>query len=109
MTLDIQTLLVLMMANVFVVSIALPAIMGWRVSTAARYVITSGVAQGLGWLALDLRPAADLHALADQAGRGQGGGRLPGRLRPARRCLKSRGYCGSESAARTRSSLGDMP
>ncbi|WP_140635161.1 GGDEF domain-containing protein [Methylibium rhizosphaerae] len=56
MALDIQTLLVLMMTNVFVIALALPAIMGWQVSTAARFVLGSAVAQGLGWLAFLVAP-----------------------------------------------------
>ena len=54
--LDVQTLLVVMMTNVFVISLALPAIMGWRVSAAARCVIGSAVTQGLGWLAFLVAP-----------------------------------------------------
>lgn len=56
MALDVQTLLVLMMTNVFVISLALPAIMGWRVSTAARCVLVSAVTQGLGWMAFLVAP-----------------------------------------------------
>jgi diguanylate cyclase len=49
MDLDVQTLLVLMLTNVFTVAIAMPAIMGWRVSPSARCVQGSAVAQALGW------------------------------------------------------------
>jgi diguanylate cyclase (GGDEF)-like protein len=56
MALDIQTLLVLLMTNVFVIALALPAIMGWQVSAAARFVLGSVVAQGLGWLAFLVAP-----------------------------------------------------
>lgn len=56
MALDIQTLLVLMMTNVFVIALALPAIMGWRVSPGARWVQGTAIAQGLGWLAFLVAP-----------------------------------------------------
>jgi diguanylate cyclase len=49
MVLDVQTLLVLLIANLFAVAVALPAIMGWRVSPAARCIQGSAVAQALGW------------------------------------------------------------
>jgi diguanylate cyclase (GGDEF)-like protein len=49
MTLDVQTLIVLLLANLFAVSIAMPAIMGWRISVAARCVQGSVIAQALGW------------------------------------------------------------
>jgi diguanylate cyclase (GGDEF)-like protein len=49
MNLDVQTLLVLMLTNVFTVALALPAIMGWRVSPGARCMQGSVIAQALGW------------------------------------------------------------
>ncbi|WP_119153411.1 GGDEF domain-containing protein [Caldimonas tepidiphila] len=49
MNLDIQTLFVMMLANVFTVSLALPALMGWRVSRAARFAQGSGLVQAIGW------------------------------------------------------------
>src|SRR5574341_2167660 len=45
MTLDVQTLLILMMTNLVVVSIALPAVVGWRVSPPARAFQGSVIAQ----------------------------------------------------------------
>ena len=54
MTLDVQTLLVVMMINMIVLSVAMPAIMGWRVSEAARCAQGSVVLQTLGWTALVL-------------------------------------------------------
>jgi len=48
MTLDVQTLLVVMMINMIVLSVAMPAIMGWRVSEAARCAQGSVVLQTLG-------------------------------------------------------------
>ena len=50
MTLDIHTLLVLMLANVFVLGAALPVVMGWRVSPSARFVLASAAVQALGWV-----------------------------------------------------------
>lgn len=52
MTLDFQTLLVVMMTNLFALSAALPALLGWRVSVAARSVQASMVAHALGWAAI---------------------------------------------------------
>jgi diguanylate cyclase (GGDEF)-like protein len=52
MKLDVQTLLVVMMINMIALSVAIPAIMGWRVSTAARFAQGSLVAQTLGWCCL---------------------------------------------------------
>jgi diguanylate cyclase len=49
MTLDIQTLTVLMLANVFVTSIALVVVIGWRASPGARWAQATGLAQALGW------------------------------------------------------------
>ena len=47
--LDVNTLLAVMLANVFAMAIAVPAVMGWRVSPAARHVLGSAVAQALAW------------------------------------------------------------
>ena len=52
MLLDVQTLLVAMLAQVFALAIALPAVMGSRVSFGARRVQVSAVAQALGWASL---------------------------------------------------------
>lgn len=51
MTLDIQTVLVVLLANAVATAVALPVIMGWRVSLAARAFQAATVAQALGWLA----------------------------------------------------------
>src|SRR5438093_12084330 len=47
--LDVNTLLALMLANVFAMAVAVPVVMGWRVSPAARHVLASAVAQALAW------------------------------------------------------------
>lgn len=52
MNLDVQTLLVVMMINMIALSIAIPAIMGWRVSVAARYAQGALILQTLGWSCL---------------------------------------------------------
>ncbi|HKX45063.1 MAG TPA: diguanylate cyclase, partial [Burkholderiaceae bacterium] len=49
MNLDVNTLLAVMLANVFAMAIAVPSVMGWRVSPAARHVLGSAVAQALAW------------------------------------------------------------
>jgi diguanylate cyclase (GGDEF)-like protein len=49
MNLDIHTLLATMLASVFAIAIAIPAVMGWRVSPAARHVVASAVAHALAW------------------------------------------------------------
>ncbi|HEX7382765.1 MAG TPA: GGDEF domain-containing protein [Burkholderiaceae bacterium] len=60
MTLDIQTLLVMMLATSFVLALALPVIMAGRVSAGARYVQAAMAAQALGWAAfLAARPLGD--------------------------------------------------
>jgi diguanylate cyclase (GGDEF)-like protein len=51
MTLDIQTVLIVLLANAVATAVALPVIMGWRVSLAARAFQGASVAQALGWLA----------------------------------------------------------
>ena len=47
MNLDVNTLLAVMLANVFAITVAIPAVMGLRVSRAARYVLGSAVFQAL--------------------------------------------------------------
>jgi len=54
MKLDVQTLLVVMMIDMIALSVAMPAIMGWRVSRAARCAQGSVALQTLGWSALVL-------------------------------------------------------
>jgi diguanylate cyclase (GGDEF)-like protein len=49
MTLDVQTLIVLMLANVFMTSVALLVVIGWRASPGARWAQASSLAQALGW------------------------------------------------------------
>ena len=58
MTLDVQTLLIVMMINMIALSIALPAIMGWRVSTSARFAQAAMITQTLGWSCLVLASGA---------------------------------------------------
>lgn len=52
MNLDVQTLLIVMMINMIALSIAIPAIMGWRASSAARFAQAALVSQTLGWACL---------------------------------------------------------
>lgn len=52
MTLDVQSLLVVMMINMIALSVAIPVIMGWRVSPAARWAQGALVAQTIGWSSL---------------------------------------------------------
>jgi len=52
MNLDVQTLLVVMMINMIALSIAIPGIMGWRVSMAARLAQGALLAQTVGWVCL---------------------------------------------------------
>ena len=49
MSLDVHTLFTVMLANVFAMSLAVPVVMGWRVSAAARCVLASSVAQAAAW------------------------------------------------------------
>ncbi len=56
MTLDVQSLLIVMMINMIALSIAIPTIMGWQVSHAARWAQGALVAQTLGWTCLVLSP-----------------------------------------------------
>jgi len=58
MNLDVQTLLIVMMINMIALSIAIPAIMGWRVSSAARLAQGALIAQTLGWSCLVLASGA---------------------------------------------------
>jgi diguanylate cyclase (GGDEF)-like protein len=58
--LDVDTLLAVMLANVFAMAVAVPAVMGWRVSRSARYVLGSAVSQALAWASFLLaRPVHD--------------------------------------------------
>ena len=52
MTLDVQSLLVATMASLLGLSIAMPLIMGWRVSVGARYAQMTVMAQTLAWACL---------------------------------------------------------
>lgn len=52
MSLDVQSLLVVMMINMIALSVAIPVIMGWRVSPAARWAQGALVAQTIGWSSL---------------------------------------------------------
>ncbi len=54
MTLDVPTLLIVMMINMLALSVAIPAIMGWHVSQAARWAQGAMVLQTLGWTFLVL-------------------------------------------------------
>lgn len=49
MNLDVNTLLTLMLVNVFAMAVAVPVVMGWRVSSSARFVVGSAVMQALAW------------------------------------------------------------
>src|SRR5689334_22239835 len=53
---DIQTVLLVLLANVFATAIALPLLMGWRVSAAARLFQVGVVVHAFGWLAFLLAP-----------------------------------------------------
>lgn len=52
MTLNVQSLLVVMMINMIALSVAIPVIMGWHVSPAARWAQGALVAQTIGWTSL---------------------------------------------------------
>jgi diguanylate cyclase (GGDEF)-like protein len=56
---DIQTLIIVTLANVFSVSLAMPALMGWRVSPGARYAQGAIVAQAVAWGCFLLARAID--------------------------------------------------
>lgn len=49
MNLDVNTLLAAMLANVFAMAVAVPVVMGWRVSDPARHVLGSVLLQALAW------------------------------------------------------------
>ena len=60
MTLDVNTLLATMLANVFAMAVATPAVVGWRVSPSARWVLISALSQALAWASFLLaRPIHD--------------------------------------------------
>jgi diguanylate cyclase (GGDEF)-like protein len=46
---DVQTLLALMMATVFATAIAIPFVIGWKVSAPARNVVASSLTQAMAW------------------------------------------------------------
>ena len=64
LTLDVQTLFVVMMVNMISVSLAVPAIVGWRVHSATRCMQGSLIAQTLGWSALVLSNSVHEQPLA---------------------------------------------
>lgn len=60
MSLDVNTLLAAMLANVFAMAVAVPVVMGWRVSEPARNVLGSVLLQALAWASFLLaRPVHD--------------------------------------------------
>jgi diguanylate cyclase (GGDEF)-like protein len=63
MNLDIQTILVVLLANVLATAIALPLLMGWQVSSAARLFQGSMVLQGLSWAVFLIAPKVHDRAL----------------------------------------------
>ncbi len=58
MKLDVSTLLIVMMINMFALTVTIPVIMGWRVSKAARLAQGAMVLQTLGWICLVLAGGA---------------------------------------------------
>ncbi len=62
--LDVQTLLIVLLAQVFATAIALPVLMGWRVSQAARLFQASVIAQAVAWLLFLLARSVHDHALS---------------------------------------------
>ncbi|MET0334520.1 MAG: GGDEF domain-containing protein [Rhizobacter sp.] len=56
MNFDIQTILLVLLANVLATAVALPLLMGWRVSTAARLFQVGMVAHGAGWAVFLIAP-----------------------------------------------------
>ena len=56
---DIQTLIIVTLANVFSVSLAMPALMGWRVSPGARCAQVAIVMQAVAWGCFLLARAID--------------------------------------------------
>ena len=67
MKLDVQTLLVVMMINMIALSIAIPTIMGWRVSVAARHAQGALISQTVGWICLVLAGGASDRLLSTTA------------------------------------------
>ncbi|MCR5885469.1 diguanylate cyclase [Rhizobacter sp. J219] len=63
MNLDIQTILVVLLANVLATAVALPLLMGWRVSGAARLFQASMVTQGVSWAVFLIAPKVHDRAL----------------------------------------------
>jgi diguanylate cyclase len=63
MNLDIQTILVVLLANVWATAIALPLLMGWRVSNAARLFQGGMVVQGASWAVFLIAPRVHDRAL----------------------------------------------
>lgn len=60
MNLDVNTLLAAMLANVFAMALAVPTVMGWRVSASARNVLATALLQALAWASFLLaRPIHD--------------------------------------------------
>ena len=60
MSLDVHTLFTVMLANVFAMALAVPVVIGWRISPAARSVLASSVAQAAAWVSFLLaRPVHD--------------------------------------------------
>jgi diguanylate cyclase (GGDEF)-like protein len=57
LTLDVQTILVVLLTNVIATSIALPVIVGWNVSRSARLFQGASVAQAFGWAAFLVAPS----------------------------------------------------
>lgn len=58
MDLDVSTLLIVMMINLFALSLTIPVIMGWRVSAAARLAQAAMISQTVGWICLVLAGGA---------------------------------------------------
>jgi diguanylate cyclase (GGDEF)-like protein len=63
MTLDIQTILVVLLANVWATAVSLPLLMGWRVSRAARLFQGGMLAQGVSWAIFLIAPRIHDRAL----------------------------------------------
>ena len=63
MKLDIQSVLVVLLSNVFATAIALPLLMGWRVSAPARLFQVAVVVQAFGWLFFLIAPSLHDRAL----------------------------------------------
>jgi diguanylate cyclase (GGDEF)-like protein len=67
MNLDIQTILVVLLANLFATALALPLLMGWRVSGAARCFQAAMLSMGLGWAFFLVAPRVHDRALTSVA------------------------------------------